>query len=137
MDFNRLRAVLFGVMCLKSEFTNTSVFTRLFTNNIVNLSFRDTEVAVSGKRQGVTKKLLSTPAGRLKICKVELLRLYQRLILVDFPEIGVELGIQSDTTYDQVKRAAAQYTEACDLLKTTYFMGWTTKPSDINAFCTD
>lgn len=94
-------------------------------------------MSVAGKRQGVTKKKLATSIGRLQICKVELLRQFERLILSDFPDIGTELGFTSEMTYDQAKGASLKYAKAWELLKSTYFKCWTTKPSAINEFRCD
>lgn len=94
-------------------------------------------MAVAGKRQGVTKKKLATPVGRLQISKIELLRQFLQLTVTDCPEIGATLGVTASSTYEQAKRASVSYTRACELLKRSYFKCWTTKPADINSFCCD
>lgn len=116
-------------------FKQNNIANTCVVNKVFYILFRNFEVAVAGKRQGVTKKQLLTKVGRLQICKVELLRQYQLLILSDYPEIGTSLGVTVLSTYEQCKLSSVEYTKACEQLKRSYFGCWTSKPSNINKFC--
>lgn len=97
------------------------------------------QVAVNGKRLGVTKKKANTPSGRLAISKVELFRCYLD-ILKRFNET-LEL-YPADTDFNSLqycdaKNASESYQQAWNDLKQNYFQVWTTKMDELNTFKID
>jgi hypothetical protein len=99
-------------------------------------SLRAFQVAVAGKRQGVTKKHLLTRKAHLKIAKVELFTEYLN-ILDNLPELKSHLYSDNinfhDLCYIDVKTLPTnRYTEQWRLLKVKYFPEWTTKNENFN-----
>lgn len=97
------------------------------------------QVAVSGKRQGVTKKLATTPKGRLLITKIELFREYLNLL----KRINHKMNLfPADTnfdglTYSEAKNKAIDYQTMWNELKKSYFKIWTIKPDELKIFKID
>lgn len=99
---------------------------------------RPLEVAVAGKRQGVTKKKINTPSGRLLISKKELFRKFIETLnyLNDAVEVRVFDGGKSasELTYNEAKMLSTQYQSTWTELKKNYFRIWTSKPLELNQF---
>lgn len=97
------------------------------------------QVAVNGKRLGVTKKKEKTRSGRLLISKIELLRCYLD-ILKKFNE---QLCLHPNETdfnclqYGDAKNTAIEYQGAWNHLKENYFHIWPMKPNELNKFTID
>lgn len=97
------------------------------------------QVAVAGKRQGVTKKNLKTPRGRMMISKVELFRNYIEIVR----KINKILKIYpADIDFDKLqyydaKKAVTNYQQVWNDLKHDYFKCWTTKPIELLQFTID
>lgn len=106
----------------------------LCCNHSYNTYYRPLEVAVAGKKLGVTKKNLNTKAGRLHITKKGLFGIYQDVIkstagvaIVD--EIKIE-----NCTYFEAKKNCKEYQDTWNYLKKYYFSTWTTKPKELLQF---
>lgn len=97
------------------------------------------QVAVGGKRQGVTKKKANTPSGRLSISKIELFRSYIDIV----KKFNHKLNIYPSETdfeamrYCDAKFGSAEYQNAWNILKKDYFHIWTYKPDHLNTFRID
>lgn len=92
--------------------------------------FFSLEVAVEGKRQGVTKKKLNTEFGRLKICKMELFKY--------FNEICTLKGINpcynfEKNSYGSMKVMSDVYQQNWIILKDK-FRTWTKKDAKLQTF---
>lgn len=95
------------------------------------VSHRPHEVAIDGKRMGVTKKSVHSPSAWLLICKKELLKSYWR--------VKEKCKTNSNTkseylTYQSTKKLAKDYSEAWSTAKIQYFKSWTKKPNNLNQF---
>lgn len=104
----------------------------------VGESDRSIEVAVNGKRQGVTKKQLQTRKAHLKIAKIELFTEYLS-ILSEFPELKSHLYSDNinldDLCYKNVKTLATnEYSVQWKRLKENYLPNWTTKNENLLNF---
>ncbi|KAJ8919629.1 hypothetical protein NQ315_006155 [Exocentrus adspersus] len=100
-----------------------------------NVKDKSLEVAVEGKRQGVTKKRLNSVTARLKICKLEL---FKRFVEV-CEQCDVELDKNRDLktfNYKQVKVLAVHYNHCWDTLRKS-FKVWTTKDEKLLHFFLD
>lgn len=97
---------------------------------------RPLEVAVAGKRQGVTKKKINTPSGRLLICKKELFKRFIETINCFANDLQILRGdeLATELTYDGAKMLSTQYQSTWNELKKNYFRSWSTKPSDLGQF---
>lgn len=97
------------------------------------------QVAVSGKRQGVTKKMATTSKGRLSITKIELFREYLDLL----KKINQKMNLFSlntnfdDLAYLDAKNKAIHYKTIWNELKKSYFKIWTVKSDELNTFKID
>lgn len=104
---------------------------------------RALEVAVEGKKQGVTKRAAHTSAGRLLICKKELLRQFVNVVLL-MPDAGLHLSSvlnASDVAgniveieqclvkmpYRHLKYLSEDYKEAWSTVRATCLPSWTVK----------
>lgn len=97
------------------------------------------QVAVHGKRLGVTKKKEKTRVGRLLISKIELFRCYLNILKI----YNEKLGLYPNETdfnrlqYCDVKTASIEYQRVWNYLKENYFHIWPKKPNDLNNFIVD
>lgn len=105
---------------------NWQIFKRYF-------DFRPLEVAVAGKKQGVTKKKLNTKHGRLLITKLELFQKYLDVVKLK-PELLNTFKFLEKCSYGKAKGESKLYREMWDLLKEKYFLTWTTKPEALLNF---
>jgi len=87
-----------------------------------------TEVAVDGRRHGLTKARASTPVGRLKVCKRNLFSLFCEVA----PALGFSLG-QSET-YREVKNKAEEYQLKWDIVRDRAFPEWPQKNAEFEEF---
>jgi hypothetical protein len=107
---------------------------------------RALEVAVDGKKQGVTKKVANTLAGRLLVCKKELLRQFVNVIL-SMPDHALHLPAvlkMSDVTeiehrlvkipYRQLKNLSDDYKQAWNTVRAACFPSWTAKCESLQCF---
>ncbi|XP_037905780.1 tRNA-specific adenosine deaminase 1 isoform X1 [Hermetia illucens] len=95
------------------------------------------EVAVSGKRQGVTKSKRNTISGALRISKVWLFHEFVST-LSSQPSLQKSFYPNSDDfhkiTYKEAKFCSEEYQSAWNLLKTDYFQNWTKKSEKLLDF---
>lgn len=97
------------------------------------------QVAVGGKRQGVTKKKANTSSGRLSISKIELYRNYLDIMKKFNDKFGTH-PLQTDfdsLRYCDAKNTSIEYQKAWNDLKRNYFGVWTTKSDELKAFKID
>lgn len=103
-------------------------------------------MAVEGKKQGVTKKVAHTSAGRLFICKRELLRQFVNVVL-SMPDPALHLPTvlkMSDVTeieqclvkipYRQLKNLSDDYKRAWNTVRVACFPSWTAKCESLQCF---
>nr|CAH7743724.1 unnamed protein product [Callosobruchus chinensis] len=90
------------------------------------------EVAVDGKRQGVVKKKQNTSIARLKICKVELLKVFKEVCEVR----KIDIPQQGDATYGNFKKLSTNYQSAWTSLRNC-FKTWTVKNKNLLEFCSE
>lgn len=90
------------------------------------------EVEIGGRRQGVTKKMLATPAARLKISKIELFATFAA-VWRQVTEGSKEQDLDS-LRYVDVKKLSRQYREQWDALRVAVFKEWSEKPNDLLTF---
>ncbi|ERL91575.1 tRNA-specific adenosine deaminase 1 [Dendroctonus ponderosae] len=88
------------------------------------------EVAVNGRKQGVTKKNYLTEKGRLGICKLELFKTFRDKCL----ELKIDLDSDMEnSTYEQAKRLSKSYQNNWIILK-EQFRTWTMKDPELLHF---
>lgn len=98
-------------------------------NSIVwcDVENRNFEIAVGGKRQGVTKKKINTAIGRLFICKMEIFRQFLDLVLANNDSVELISKYDRLMTYAEAKNVAEEYKIAWSDLKQSVFRKWTVK----------
>jgi hypothetical protein len=112
----------------------------------IHVLCRALEVAVEGKKQGVTKKVAHTSAGRLFICKRELLQQFVNVVL-SMPDLTLHLPTvleMGDVTeieqrlvkmpYRQLKSLSRDYKQAWNTMKVACFPSWTAKCESLTCF---
>lgn len=99
------------------------------SNSIVwcDVDQRNLEIAVGGKRQGVTKKKINTSMGRLLISKMEIFRQFLDVVLSDHDNIQSTCSFNRAMSYADAKNAAAEYKSAWNILRENVFKKWTVK----------
>lgn len=98
-------------------------------NSIVwcDVENRNFEIAVVGKRQGVTKKKMHTAIGRLLISKMEIFRQFMGMVLSDPKNIELAETFNRSMSYTDAKNIAVNYKLAWSALKESVFQKWTIK----------
>lgn len=97
------------------------------------------QVAVNGRRLGVTKKKEKTRSGRLFISKIELFRCYLDIV----KNHNERLCLYPNETdfncllYGDAKSTSVEYQGVWKNLKENYFHIWPIKPTDLNKFTID
>lgn len=107
---------------------------------------RALEVAVEGKKQGITKKVAHTLAGRLLVCKKELLRQFVNVVL-SMPDPALHLPAvlkMSDVAeieqrlvkipYRQLKNLSDEYKQAWNTVRAACFPSWTATCESLQSF---
>ncbi|XP_017772843.1 PREDICTED: tRNA-specific adenosine deaminase 1 [Nicrophorus vespilloides] len=92
-------------------------------SSIIYYKNEKAQVAVNGKRQGVTKKNRNTAAGRLSVCRIELFREFVKF-RPDF----------CDATYDEAKKASEEYLRNWVIFKEKAFKVWPQKCNKLVQF---
>ncbi|KAL4706612.1 hypothetical protein ACJJTC_009024, partial [Scirpophaga incertulas] len=92
------------------------------------------EVAVHGRKLGLTKKKAISPSNSLCITKYNLYKRFQHLILQKDLQNIFNLQSIENITYNEMKRKSHRYIEKWTIVKKNFFKTWTCKP-DIWGFC--
>jgi hypothetical protein len=107
---------------------------------------RALEVAVEGRKQGVTKKVAHSSACQLLICKKELLRQFVNVILsMPDPILHLPTVLKiSDVTeieqrlvnmpYRRLKNLSDDYKQAWNIVRVSSFPSWTVKSEALQCF---
>ncbi|KAJ9591684.1 hypothetical protein L9F63_001771 [Diploptera punctata] len=114
------------------------------------------QVAVEGKKQGATKKLAHTPAGRLLVCKRELLSQFIKVTLsMPQPMLNIPIILKSKQviwdmneddikryldhiSYKQLKYLSQDYKKAWEMVRSVCFPSWLKKcDSYLNFVCSE
>ncbi|XP_004470974.1 tRNA-specific adenosine deaminase 1 [Dasypus novemcinctus] len=93
------------------------------------------DVTANGFPQGTTKKGVGSLQARSRISKVELFRLFQKLLSSISEEKWPDsLRVQKLETYQEYKEAASAYQEAWSMLRRQAFESWIRNPPDYHQF---
>lgn len=97
------------------------------------------QVAVAGKRQGITKKMANKRNARLLITKIELFREYLEILKkfnhkMDLYPLDTNF---EDLSYTEAKRKSQEYEKTWSELKGNYFKVWTVKRNELQHFKID
>ncbi|XP_059478440.1 tRNA-specific adenosine deaminase 1-like isoform X2 [Neocloeon triangulifer] len=85
------------------------------------------QVAVDGRKHGLSKAKATTTAGRLKVCKAEL--------HLTFEKVSSKLGLNfSKCTYRQLKDKADIYQNRWEIIKSNSFPEWPKKEAGFEEF---
>lgn len=134
-----------------------SVSLSIYLLNIISLFFihcRPHEVEVAGRRHGVTKRKLATPAARLQISKIELFnrfaRTYRRAEREALHNLTVPASVEGATqpniaaaddvgklSYADAKARSVAYASQWASVRATMFGRWPVKPTSLGAFLSD
>ncbi|KAG1683634.1 tRNA-specific adenosine deaminase 1 [Nymphon striatum] len=90
------------------------------------------EVAVGGKKQGITKKLLNSDKARCSVCKMNMFQLFHN-ILSALKEKPSHLRDPTVLTYKQFKECSRSYMKAKEEFLSV-FKGWMEKPQNLRNF---
>ncbi|KAF2898553.1 hypothetical protein ILUMI_07624 [Ignelater luminosus] len=102
------------------------------------INSRPLEVAVEGKKQGITKKKQNTKSCRLQISKIELFRSFLTTIEKNRNLFNLFGNIKlSELQYGVAKSNAKEYQEMWTNLKLKHFKLWTVKDSALLQFVVD
>lgn len=99
----------------------------------------EVEVAVDGRKQGVTKKNIGKPSSRLKICKKNLFQSFDSL-LRNIPDDRLPGHLRTvreemkTTTYFKAKRLASNYFTVWEMTKEKVMPTWTKKDESLLHF---
>ncbi|NXJ02904.1 ADAT1 deaminase, partial [Psophia crepitans] len=89
------------------------------------------DVTSDGFRQGTTKKGIGSHQCRSKICKVELFRMFQKLVTsISLEDLPDTLRMKTLATYWDYKEAALNYQEAWKVLRSQALLGWVKNPKE-------
>ncbi len=97
------------------------------------------EVAVEGRKQGVTKKNQGQPACRLEICKKNLFQKFVNL-MKNFPPKNLPHHLKehssyiNDMTYNQAKQLSTDYFQMWERTRAKILPTWTVKPPSLTEF---
>lgn len=95
------------------------------------------EVAVEGRKQGVTKKTLGRPSSRLEICKKNLFQSFASLVKsahaqnVVLPCLAV---IDDNLTYHKSKQLSSGYVSCWETIRANVMPTWSQKPTNLINF---
>lgn len=94
------------------------------------------EVAVQGKKLGVTKKKLNSLSSALTVSKVQIYGRFQEVLNkhTELKEQLIQFKNMDSIPYDEMKKKSAKYLRKWSELKERFFKIWTVKP-DIWNFC--
>lgn len=97
------------------------------------------QVAVAGKRQGMTKKKAKERGGRLLITKIELFREYLCILKKFNEKLGLYATMTNfnELTYLNAKNTSVEYQNIWNNLKTNYFKVWSLKDDNLKKFKID
>ncbi|KAJ8972475.1 hypothetical protein NQ314_000168 [Rhamnusium bicolor] len=90
------------------------------------------EVAVEGKRQGVTKKNINTSSGRLNICKLRLFSYFKEICDLHNLEVIKNCDIKT-ICYKDAKLLATDYKDNWNILRKSFKI-WTNKDAQLLDF---
>nr|CAD7455030.1 unnamed protein product [Timema tahoe] len=102
-----------------------------------NVSHRSVEVAVEGRKQGVTKKAAHTTAGRLLVCKMELLRQFVLTVSIApcTEHFADTLGDKlANCPYWELKSRAQEYQLSWKRVREVHMHAWADKPPGLLQF---
>ncbi|CAG9795172.1 unnamed protein product [Diatraea saccharalis] len=89
-----------------------------------------TEVAVQGKKLGLTKKKQISPDNSLCISKYNLFKKFQQVLMkIEALEKNMEFMPVKTLTYSEAKQKSKRYLEQWEIVKDTFFKTWTIKPN--------
>jgi tRNA-specific adenosine deaminase 1 len=97
------------------------------------------EVAVEGRKQGITKKNQNQPTCRLEICKKNLFQKFFSLINC-FPIANLPIHLKEQhsniqsMTYNEAKRLCSDYFEMWEQTRAKILPTWTLKPKILKEF---
>ncbi|XP_018321277.1 tRNA-specific adenosine deaminase 1 [Agrilus planipennis] len=97
--------------------------------------YKPFEVAVEGKRQGVTKNKSNTKAARLQICKMELFRCFTNIL--ENKKLELSKTFLKNQTYLAIKLSAKDYQIKWKYLQKNGFKAWTCKNKALEDFKLD
>lgn len=97
------------------------------------------EVAVEGRKQGVTKKTQNRPACRLQICKKNLYKSFASLVKTagtdNLPPHLTHCASKLDTLpYREAKQLASEYCKMWETVRAKVMPCWTLKPANLANF---
>lgn len=87
----------------------------------VRINFRNVEVSVDGKKQGVTRKMKNTKQSRMGTCKIELLRNFMDI------QNMLNFNITAQLQYNKIKAMCTNYQNAWKMVKNDIFKVYTSK----------
>ena len=97
------------------------------------------EVAVEGRKQGITKKTQNQPSCRLEICKKKLFQKFVN-VLNCFPTDNLPIHLKEQysdiqsMTYNKAKRLCSDYFEMWEQTRAKILPTWTSKPTILTEF---
>lgn len=94
------------------------------------------EVAVDGRKQGVTKKTIGRPSSRLEICKKNLFQTFASIVKSAHAlNVLPCLSVFDDTlTYYQAKQLSSDYVSCWKTIRTKVMPTWSQKPTNLTNF---
>lgn len=103
--------------------------------SIVWTRSKGVEVAVQGRKLGVTKKKAKSLSSSLFISKYNIYKKFQS-VLNRSEKVKKSIGLQTlkDVPYNEMKRKSKRYLSQWELVKDIFFKSWTKKP-DMWNFC--
>lgn len=126
MKSNRLPAVLFGA-AFKTG--NNNLMEKVIFENLLNF-LRPLEVAVNGRKQGITKKKQNLPSARLLISKIELLKQFIDVV----KQFNINLFENIENMSYRSMKENCEYSTKWKIVKKDIFKVWTSKSLNLNDF---
>ena len=95
------------------------------------------EVAIEGRKQGVTKKTIGRPSSRLEICKKNFFQSFASIVKsVHARNVFNHLppSTLSSITYHQAKQLSSDYMSCWETIRTKVMPTWSRKPTNLTNF---
>ncbi|XP_047984175.1 tRNA-specific adenosine deaminase 1 [Leguminivora glycinivorella] len=105
--------------------------------SIIWMRSKGVEVAVQGRKLGVTKKKAKSLSSSLFISKYNIYKRFLN-VLNRTDDVKKSLGLEKlqDVPYNEMKRKSKRYLDQWELVKDIFFKSWTKKP-DMWNFCVE